>query len=283
MDLSVKSTLKIVAHHLGVLPYIQLFKREIREVKSAYSLASRTQNRQFIQENSHFVSPPATLAYDAYGDVDWKKYNRQGHQDACLISKLIQKHHSSVKTVLDWGCGPARVLRHLSSFSENSTIQFYGSDYNPQTIKWCKKHFAHSQFHQNQLNPPLPFPSHFFDVVYGISVFTHLSEKSHYEWIHELERILKSEGILILTTHGDHFKNVLTPEEEEKYHEHQLVTRENAREGKRDFASFHPPRFLKEKLFKNFHILEHIPGSTHTIDLKQDVWVLKKQDEQNTK
>lgn len=41
-----------------------------------------------------------------------------------------------------------------------------------------------------------------FHAIYGISVFTHLSEEYQVRWLRELSRILRPHGTLLLTVHG---------------------------------------------------------------------------------
>lgn len=48
-----------------------------------------------------------------------------------------------------------------------------------------------------------PFPDSAFDVVYGISVFTHLSRESERFWLAELHRLLKPGGLAVMTVHGE--------------------------------------------------------------------------------
>jgi ubiquinone/menaquinone biosynthesis C-methylase UbiE len=49
------------------------------------------------------------------------------------------------------------------------------------------------------LAPPLPFPDQTFDLVFGISVFTHLRESWQFAWLRELARTLKPGGLAIMT------------------------------------------------------------------------------------
>jgi 8-oxo-dGTP diphosphatase len=56
--------------------------------------------------------------------------------------------------------------------------------------------------------PPLPYAESSFDLVYGVSVFTHLSEEHQRAWLPELRRILKPGGLLLLSFHS---KNVWQP------------------------------------------------------------------------
>ena len=61
-------------------------------------------------------------------------------------------------------------------------------------------------FRTNEKLPPLDFPENFFDIIYCISVFTHLDEKEQIKWLEELKRILKPKGFLLLSLHG--FENL---------------------------------------------------------------------------
>ncbi len=93
---------------------------------------------------------------------------------------------------------------------------YYGCDYNKKYVDWCSENIDKIGFKQNNLSPPLPYKNNLFDFIYGISVFTRLSEEMHYEWMKELTRVLKKEGILFLTTHGAVYFSKLM--EKEKKH-----------------------------------------------------------------
>ncbi len=114
------------------------------------------------------------------------------------------------------------------------------------------------------------------DVIYGNSIFTHLSEQMHYDWFHELHRVLKPNGIMLLTTQGDNFKIKLTSAENKNYDDNQLVVRGNVKEGHRTYSAFHPNGFMK-KLFQEVEILEHIELQSNTAGwVPQDIWIVKK-------
>jgi hypothetical protein len=61
-----------------------------------------------------------------------------------------------------------------------------------------------ASFTTNQSLPPTDFPSGFFDLVYGISVFTHLDEDYQFKWLKELRRITSNESIILLSVMGDY-------------------------------------------------------------------------------
>jgi SAM-dependent methyltransferase len=63
------------------------------------------------------------------------------------------------------------------------------------------------------MNPPLPFEDASFDLVYSISVFTHLDEEMQDAWLNELKRVLRPGGILIITVHGLNARKGLSGED----------------------------------------------------------------------
>ena len=177
--------------------------------------------------------------------------------------------------VLEWGCGPARVIRHIGGFLTRPA-ELWGSDYNPRSIRWCRRHIANERFVHNGLAPPLPLEAGSFDAVYCLSVFTHLSEAMHVAWRDELLRVLRPGGILIATLHGDHYRDRhLLPHEMDEYDGGRLVVRDAVQEGKKWYAAFHSPRYVREHLFKGLPILLHRPQPLPGC-LEQDVWVVHK-------
>ena len=113
------------------------------------------------------------------------------------------------------------------------------------------------------------------DCVYALSVFTHLSEEMHDAWRDQL-CVLRPGGVVILTTHGDCFRDRnLSAAEKRDYDEGKLVVCGAVREGKKFYAAFHSPRFVQNHLLRGFDLVAHIPRP-HQWVLEQDVWVARK-------
>ena len=104
--------------------------------------------------------------------------------------------------VLDLGCGCARTLRFLAPRHPN--LAWHGCDVDAEAIAWCRKNVPLVSFTVNSPLPPLPFPAEHFDVIFGISVFTHIDESSQRAWLAELHRVLKPGGWLLLTFYSEH-------------------------------------------------------------------------------
>ncbi len=175
---------------------------------------------------------------------------------------------------MDWGCGPGRVVQHLISILPED-CQIFGCDYNHEYVSWCSENIKGVCFAENDLSPPLPYESNFFNAIYGISIFTHLSLEMHYKWIEELHRVLKIGGILLITTQGNAAKYKMTTQELKHFEEGKLTVRDKTKEGHRSFLTFHPKSFMSN-LISDFELLEFIEGKRMRTGIQQDVWILCK-------
>ncbi len=230
--------------------------------------------KQFLAENPGVVLPPAYFMYETFNLNYYSFYNKSIDAAEWLVS-FFKKHKKLENlNILDWGCGPGRVIRHLPSFMDTSCT-FFATDYNKKYIKWCSENIPGIKFRLNKLQPPLEFENDSLDIIYGISIFTHLSKEMHFAWFSELMRILKSNGMLFLTLQGEAFKVKLAEAEKKDFDLGNLIVKANTKEGHRTFGAFHPPSFIKELIGKN-EILEHVPGIIKEDKPQQDVWIIKK-------
>lgn len=234
---------------------------------------NQSENKSFLQENPQIKLPPDYLIYESF-KMNYRSYYDGGRKTAQWILQIIGKYKdlSNIR-ILDWGCGPGRVVRHLPELAPNAEI--FGTDYNSNSISWNLSSIPGVEFNQNGIEAKLPYPDGFFDVIYGISIFTHLSEQKHYEWRNELHRVLKHEGIILLTMQGNAFRTILTLDEKRKFDKGEIVVRGNVTEGHRTFSAFQPDEFML-KFLRDFKILEHISSSERSGKLEQDVWVVSK-------
>ncbi|CAI8186614.1 MAG: Trans-aconitate 2-methyltransferase [Flavobacteriaceae bacterium] len=236
---------------------------------------NKSSNETFLKDNPGVVLPPDYLMYESF-QLNYHKYYTESVESAKWISDLAAPYINleSIK-VLDWGCGPGRVIRHMQTVL-NHNCQLYGTDYNKNSINWCKQNLLGISFNHNGIEAELPYSNCEFDLIYGISIFTHLSEEKHHEWFEELYRVLAPNGILILTTQGDNFRIKLTEEEVRKYDEGSLVVRGMVKEGHRTYSAFQPKKFM-DQLFKGAQIEAHITREVVSgRALPQDVWIVRK-------
>lgn len=233
-------------------------------------------NREFQKRNPSVVLPPDYLIYESFR-MDYEKYYDQGRSSTKWLVEHLQRHYEITHNsrILDWGCGPARILRHMPEITGRKAT-FFGTDYNKESIDWCSKNIPNINFSRNNLEARLQYEDDYMDIIYGISIFTHLSEQLHFDWYNELHRVLKPGGIMFLTTQGDNFKVKLLESELAKFNKGELVVRGNVKEGHRTFSAFHPKEFMR-KMFKDVKILEHIEPLVERSSIPQDIWIIRKQ------
>jgi SAM-dependent methyltransferase len=148
--------------------------------------------------------PPARLRHRVHGDLDRENFLRIGKTMANDIRnsvKEVDRDWHSFTNILDFGCGCGRVMRWFIGLENNA--HFYGTDIDPDSVGWCKENIPGVDWRTNNSTPPTEYSDDTFDLVYAISVFTHLDEEYQNAWLGELRRITRSGGILILTVHGD--------------------------------------------------------------------------------
>ena len=238
----------------------------------------RAGNRRFIKQNPRFAVPPEHLAFDALNHVDWVRYQDSGLQHAGMFARIINANarQGGTLAVLEWGCGPGRLIRHLPGLLPGLALAITGADYNPESTAWCKAHLPGIRFVENALNPPLPLAEASFDVVYNFSVFTHLSEAVQLAWAQELKRVLKPGGLLICTTHGDNYRHLLsTLAEQRAYAAGRSVDQGQYREGRKWFLAIHPPAYVRGQLLAGWQDVAQVPTEPGD-GMLQDVWMARK-------
>lgn len=117
-----------------------------------------------------------------------------------LIELLPNEWSFEEKRVLDFGCGAGRTLRHF--LSEAQTAEIWGADIDSASIDWLQANLCPPlRAWRCSPGPPLGLEVASFDLVWAISVFTHLTDTS-IAWLLELHRLLKPGGLLIATYIG---------------------------------------------------------------------------------
>lgn len=218
--------------------------------------------------------PPATLQLATTHVADTQFYVETGRAAAALLRERAEEAGydlAEVRTVFDFGCGCGRVARWWAA---DERFEVHGSDVNLAAIEWCTAKLSSAEFRVNGLEPPLPYAGESFDLLYSISVFTHLPVALQMRWAAELARVLRPGGVALLTMHGDLFaRKELIQRELDRYRDGEPVVLYERLPGDR-CSAFHPPAYVREQLLAGWEILRHYPGDATT--MAQDLWVVKK-------
>lgn len=116
----------------------------------------------------------------------------------CAKSAAIQFTRSV--RVLDFGCGVGRQLLHFTRHLPYP--QYFACDVNSDCVAFIRRAYPTVDAYTNGFSPPLKYPSEFFDMIYSVSVFSHLAPWDHDAWLRELARVLTRGGYAFVTIEG---------------------------------------------------------------------------------
>ena len=202
--------------------------------------------------------PPVMLVFMVAGTTEVRRFFHGGSLAAESIRATLARHGTDVAqlgSILDFGCGCGRVLRHWADLR----AELHGTDTNPRLVDSCARNLPYAHFERNRPLPPTTYWDGQFDLIYALSVFTHLPEERQRAWIRELTRILKPGGHLMLSTHGVSCMDKLTRRERERFRRGELVVRFGAAAGSNLCVAYHPPAYVRGTLAAGLELVDFIP------------------------
>ena len=161
--------------------------------------------------------PPALLRFRVNGSLGANRFLEVGErvgQDIQAALLNLVKGIEPRQSVLDFGCGCGRTLLWL--IRQFPDTRFHGTDVDAEAIEWRRRNLRSAEFRVNSPLPPLPYDDEQFDLIYALSVFTHLSDAHQRSWLPELRRILCRGGTLLLTVHGEEVWKHLSAEQQKR-------------------------------------------------------------------
>jgi hypothetical protein len=150
----------------------------------------------------HTRLPDADRRFRVIGNRDADGFLLSGATDYHRIDRVVTalsgRHLHELGAVLDWGVGCGRIARH---FPADRAKALTGCDIDHDNVAWCKANLD-GTFVDCGINPPLPFTDASFNLIYGVSIFTHLREPMQLRWLEELRRVSAPGALLLTTIHG---------------------------------------------------------------------------------
>jgi SAM-dependent methyltransferase len=202
------------------------------------------------------------------GCTDFHRLDR-----ACV--SISGRHMAEYRNVLDWGCGCGRIARHLSRLAH----EFSGCDIDTDNVAWCADHLP-GRYSVSSLRPSLPYKEGAFDLIYGVSVFTHFRPELEALWLAELQRVAVPGALLMMTVHGQTAVDYSLPEVAARRSLIKQIEREgifcSGRNDQLDgYAAhedeyvnvFHSRRYIHRIWGRYFEIVAVLPGYVFTHDL----------------
>jgi SAM-dependent methyltransferase len=121
------------------------------------------------------------------------------------LAQTVGKRIYDFEPVLDFGCGCGRTIMQ---WKLDELRRLVGCDVDGPAIGWLRGAYAKwapkLSFEQTRFDPPLPFESGRFELLYSVSIFSHLGREDERQWLPELARVTRPGGIALITTQGPH-------------------------------------------------------------------------------
>jgi SAM-dependent methyltransferase len=198
------------------------------------------------------LPPPRLRLLVSGADADAGSFMRIGAEGAHLIRRAAAEAGLELEAagrILDFGCGCGRVARH---WAQLDGPELHGCDHNPELVDWCRANLPFMTAAVNRLEPPSRYDDAGFDLVYALSVFTHLPEPLQLAWMAEFRRILRPGGLLVFTTLGELWKSRLPAGERRRFEAGELVVEREGRAGENLCTAYHPPAYVERRLLDGF-------------------------------
>ncbi len=144
---------------------------------------------------------PATINREGYSGDRHLEYWVDGFAAYKQLTAMAATYGVRGGNYFDFGGSTGRVFRHFHFQSQDWKV--WSSDFKMTSVDWNLLHFPNDiMAFQGVYFPFLPIEDRTFDLISAMSVFTHIDE-TETSWLLELRRIMKPDGIAIITIHND--------------------------------------------------------------------------------
>lgn len=209
-------------------------------------------------------APNSELVFMTQGIYDVQAYTDSVVPGVMYLKKYM-KHagvdFKHIHRILDFGCGSGRLLSGF--WGGNPSLELYGCDINSDLISWAGNNLPGKiHFKQNDFYPPNPFSDIKFDLIYLISVFTHLSIESQKRWVNEFFKILRPGGTLVISLQGETYARYFSSLDENELQAFMgqgYYERRTPKEGANEFGAFHTRSHVC-RIFEGFRLCSFFPN-----------------------
>lgn len=228
-----------------------------------------------LKDENGVPVPDALLMMTVVGHKNWSQFRASGAKAVETFADLVNRNggdFSGAERIMDFGCGCGRLARHLPAYSNAALV---GVDYNSKLIDWCAANLA-GTYIKNELQPPLQLPGAQIDILYALSIFTHLREETQIAWLDEYARLLKPGGFALVTFHDathTHMARVnISPEQLAR---EGIAYYNNRAEGSNLMSTFQSVDHLRALASTHFDVCELITSNESSVG--QAIAVLRRE------
>lgn len=200
-------------------PFLEQWCRDLRAKVAAFD-----EDDEMAAIDMRPLPPPALIRrVNSVEKADPRIFLRSGARDLlAIVETLLEAIERKVPgdarpfpahpAVMELGCGVGRLLRHGPP---PSLARVVATDVNAASLDWCRANLPAVDYHHHGPQPPIAsLPACAVDIIYAHSVFTHIPLERQSAWLHEMARLLRPGGWLIVTFLGrEQREALLTPEQ----------------------------------------------------------------------
>ena len=239
------------------------------------ALQSRRANDAYRRAHPQRAFPDPRHAFEVAGHASLESFDRSGAVHAKTIADLLREGDLPASPrILEWGCGPGRILAHLAPALSDPGATLHGCDPDARSIEFAQRAYPAIAFQRIAPAPPTTYGPARFDAIYGVSIFTHLDEASAKAWAGEIARLCAPGGCVLVTSHGASAAERLASAEKRAFDSGRYVVLRGARVGSRTYASYFSEA-AGRRLFEPF-FAELAFRDAAAADLGQDIWLLRR-------
>ena len=242
-----------------------------------------------VSPNLSTPVPGSELIFLVNGHHDRRHYAAMRYPAVQTIIEQLDRvgiDYKTFRTILDFGCGCGRILAGWEPIlPKDATL--LGCDINPKLIEFCNNNIPFAQTWVSSYFPPLEhIADGALDFVYAASVLTHVTRDAAQQWAKEMDRIVRPNGILMISYMGGYYRDALkdiTPQgyselESTGFYCHVHGTPQQTFLGSNDYATYMDSTFVRN-LFQNFDLIGErlglIEGSSPFMSF-QDIAILRR-------
>jgi SAM-dependent methyltransferase len=235
--------------------------------------ANAQANADYRAAHPNRTFPDPAFVFEVAGHAKLKSFDLSGQTHAREIASILRENALTASpAILDWGCGPARILAHLPAALNAPDARLHGCDPNPRAIAYARATLASISFEHSAEAPPLPYAAESFDAIYGVSILTHLPEAQAQTWVAELARVARNDGIVLLSAHGADASARLPSPVRARFDAGDYVEVGGAKAGSRTYVSYFNESAGRRLFAPHFADIAHKPANPV---IGHDLWLLR--------
>jgi len=158
----------------------------------------------YDRRDDAYAFPPPANRRRVHGAEVESAFRLEGYTTFQKLRRILRERfgrdYTDFRTILDWGCGCGRMTRYFHWLAKTRVT---GIDIDAGNIGWCRANLKFGNFVPVSMHPPTLLRDGHFDLLIGISIFTHLLERDTRDWLEELRRISAPGAVLLMTIHSD--------------------------------------------------------------------------------